>query len=97
MSDNFRRPVQLNLFGSTILSSNYLVAGDSPRCAFYRIWLIQGAAGFMVKKESGAKNRKLDTRKWEFDQIEVAEKFYNSKIRQKTNPNRKQRKYKIVN
>ena len=70
---------------------------DSPRRAFYRIWLIQDKSCFIVKKESGTKIKKLDTREWVFDQIELAEKFYNQKVRQKTNPNRKNRKYKKIN
>ena len=92
-----QRPIQLNLFEPTIINSEQLLAVDSPRCAFYRIWLIQDKTCFTVKKESGTKKKKLDTREWVFDQIEIAEKFYSQKIRQKTNPNRKNRKYKKVN
>ena len=92
-----QRPIQLNLFESTILNSEHLLADESPRGAFYRIWLIQDKASFTVKKESGTQTKKLDTREWVFDQKESAEKFYNQKVRQKTNPNRKNRKYKIIN
>ena len=92
-----QRPIQLNLFESTVLNSDHLAAADSPRGAFYRIWLIHDKANFTVKKESGTRKKKLDSREWVFDHIELAEKFYSQKIRQKTNPNRKCRKYKIIN
>ncbi len=92
-----QRPIQLNLFEPTVLFSGHLAAANSQRGAFYRIWLIQDKDSFTVKKESGTQTKKLDTREWVFDHIELAEKFYNQKIRQKTNPNRKNRKYKIIN
>ena len=88
-----QKHIQLNLFEPTVINSEQLLAVDSPRCAFYRIWLIQDKSCFTVKKESGTKIKKLDTREWVFDDIEIAEKFYSQKIRQKTNPNRNTRKY----
>jgi hypothetical protein len=81
------------LFGFKILYSDYLTAEASPREAFYRIWLIQDNNLFSVKKESGSRGKAQDTREWTFDDFEIAEKFYAQKIRQKTNPNRKIRKY----
>ncbi len=89
-----QKPIQLNLFESTILNSVYLLADESPRGAFYRIWLIQDKSGYTVKKESGTKKHKLDSREWAFSESERAEKFFNQKVRQKLNPKRKKRKYK---
>jgi hypothetical protein len=91
-----RKPVQLMLFGSTILYSDYLIAEKSPKKAFYKIKLIHDNNSFSVKKESGAKGKTLDTREWSFDDIELAEKFYSQKLRQKINPNRKKRIYRVM-
>ena len=53
-----------SIFEPTIINSEQLLAMDSARRAFYRIWLIQDKSCFIVKKESGTKIKKLDTREW---------------------------------
>jgi hypothetical protein len=88
-----KKPVQLILFGSQILCSEFLVANESPLKAFYKISLIQNNNGFSVKKESGSNGNTLDVREWIFDDIDIAIRFYNNRIRQKLNPNRKKRRY----
>jgi len=93
MLNDGKKPVQLMLFGTQLIYSDYLTANESPKKAFYKISLIQDNDRFSVKKESGAKGKTLDIREWVFDDIEIAATFYKRKIRQKLNPNRKNRKY----
>jgi hypothetical protein len=88
-----KKPLQLTLFGSQILCSEYLVANESPQQAFYKITLIHNNKGFSVRKESGSNKNTLDIREWIFDDVDIAVKFYNNRIKQKLNPNRKKRRY----
>ena len=88
--------VQLSLFDTAILKNENLKAPDSPREAFYNIWLIREPGGFVVKKESGGKMKKLDTRNWSFQTLPQAERFFERKIREKTSPDRKTRVYQRV-
>jgi len=79
------------------LKKAHLFAPESPKQAFYMIWLNQASDKFEVLKESGARAVVLDRRSWEFENLEAAEKFYNRQIKYKTNPSRKSpRKYKLV-
>ena len=50
---------QLCLFPDIVCSA-YLVAGDSPKSAFYRIWIEVNAGLYTVIKESGIKDRVLN-------------------------------------
>lgn len=88
---------QLTLFPD-ILCSAYLVAVDSPRQAFYRIWVEAKEDIFTVVKESGVqKGRVLDKRSWRFECREEAQKLFDRRIREKTNPKRNSpRKYTTV-
>jgi hypothetical protein len=87
---------QLNLF-TVKVNSALLVAPDSPRCAFYRIWIEDVDGSIRVVKESGVKGRVLDRRIWLFADFQEAEKAYQRRIKAKTNPDRKSpRKYKVV-
>jgi hypothetical protein len=79
---------QLSLFPEKICSA-YLVATDSPRCAFYRIWIEFDADIFTVRKESGVGNRVLDKRAWPFDTHDEARKLFDRRVKSKTNPDRK--------
>ena len=99
MVDKPKRPVQLSLFDSVILESKQLKALESPRGAFYNIWLIRepGQGFYIVKKESGTIHKRLDTRSWKFDNFILAKHFYQKKIIEKTNPKRKTRIYLIAN
>ena len=78
---------QLSLFPE-VLCSAYLVA-ESPKCAFYRIWIESDAGVFTVRKESGIKDKVLDKRNWAFNEQNDARKLYDQRIRTKTNPERK--------
>ncbi len=75
----------------------HLTANDSPRKAFYKIW-IEGENGvYRVKKESGIKDKVLDRRSWPFESFEAAKGLYEKRIRYKTNMKAKRkRKYKLV-
>jgi hypothetical protein len=42
---------------------------------------------------SGSNMNTLDIRELIFDDVDIAVKFYNNRIRQKLNPNRKKRRY----
>ena len=99
MADKLRRTVQLSLFDSVILESEQLKALESPREAFYNIWLIRepGPGVYVVKKESGTIHKRLDARSWNFDNYILAKQFYQKKILEKINPNRKTRIYLITN
>lgn len=90
-------PEQLDLFTHK-LKSALLVAGDSPRKAFYKIWIEQALDDYKIVKESGIKDRVLDRRIWPFTNIQEAEKAYQRRINAKTNPDRKSpRKYRLIN
>jgi len=85
---------QLSLFTEE-LKFIHLVAPDSPKKAFYKLWLLKGDIEYQVRKKSGIKERKvLDKRLWVFDSIEKAEKYFDKTIEKKTDPKRKSpRKY----
>lgn len=86
---------QLSMFPD-IVRCAYLVA-DSPKSAFYRIWIEADAGIYTVLKESGIKGRVLDKRTWPQESLEAARKLYDRRIRDKTNPERKcPRKYTMV-
>lgn len=87
---------QLSLFPERICSA-HLVATDSPKSAYYRIWIESDAGLFTVCKESGIKGKVLDRRAWSFDSLDEAMKLYNRRIKEKTNKERKSpRKYTFL-
>ena len=88
--------VQRSLFPEIICSA-YLVATESPKVAYYRIWVEFDAGVFTVRKESGIRDRALDRRAWPFEALDDARKMFDRRIRAKTNPERKcPRKYTMV-
>jgi len=91
-----RLPVQLGLFWKTLRYVR-LTAINHPRPVYYDIWLEAMADGrFRVRKASGIVERAPDIRKWDFDSLAEATKYFTVKIRQKTNLERKSpRKYRI--
>ena len=91
-----RSPVQLGLFSETLRYAR-LTAINHPRPVYYDIWLEAMAGGrFRVRKTSGIVGRAPDSRKWNFDSMADATKYFTVKIRQKTNLERKSpRKYRI--
>jgi hypothetical protein len=87
---------QINLFTKKIRRA-YLVAWDSPRKAFYRIWIEVAEDEYTVVKESGIKGKVLDRRSWPTENFEAAKKQFQRRIKSKVNPDRKSpRKYMIV-
>ena len=76
---------QVSLFPD-ILCSAYLLAPDSPKSAFYRIWIESDDGVFTVCKESGGKDKVLDQRVWPFDSLEEARKLFDRRVRDQTQP-----------
>jgi len=94
----FAKREKINHFGllPEIVCAAYLVA-DSPKHAFYRIWIEGGAGIYSVRKESGVEGRVLDKRTWPQENLDEARKLFERRIRTKTNPQRKcPRKYTMV-
>lgn len=70
---------------------------NSPKKAFYRIFLLQTQEGYLIRKESGAAGKVLDCRTWQKPSLIEADKLYSSIIRRKTDPARKSpRHYQVV-
>jgi hypothetical protein len=87
---------QLNLFTKKIQSA-YLLAWESPRKAFYRIWIETVDGEYSVVKESGIRGKVLDRRTWPVENLEAAQELFQRRIKAKTNPERKSpRKYTLV-
>jgi hypothetical protein len=75
----------------------HLIAPESRRRAFYRIWIEDSGSGFRVCKESGASGKIWDRRAWELGSLEEAERLFARRIREKTDPERKRpRIYRAV-
>lgn len=75
---------QLELFENDVLRFDHLVAPDSPKQAYYKLWLEFRRGRHTVRKESGTRRHRLDERAWPFDSFERAEQFYRKKIKEKT-------------
>jgi len=85
--------IQLNIFEPTVIKSALLKA-NSPRDAFYRLWLEHDDDVYAIRKESGSGKRVQDRRRWVFQDYDKALRFYERRIQEKTNPERKSpRKY----
>jgi len=79
---------QLSLFQKE-LKHIHLVAPDSPKKAFYRLWLLKNEEEYLIRKESGIFERKvLDKRLWVFNSMGKAEKYFDRTIQKKTDPKR---------
>jgi len=91
-----RLPVQPGLFWETLRYAR-LTTINHPRAVYYDIWLEAMTGGrFRVRKASGIVGRAPDIRKWNFDSLADATKYFTAKIQQKTNLERKSpRKYRI--
>jgi hypothetical protein len=73
-----------------------LIAPESPRQAFYSIWIEKYHGGFRVCKESGTRCCVLDRRVWPFDSYDEAQRLFDRRVREKTNPGRRSpRKYRF--
>lgn len=87
---------QLKLF-TRKLDCAHLEAIDSPRQAFYIIWIEDLDGQIQVVKESGADGRVLDRRCWAHKTLEDARKRFKRQVKYKTDPYRKSpRKYKLL-
>jgi hypothetical protein len=73
---------------SAVLMSAELVAPQSRRQAFYRIWIEPAPSGFQVAKISGAAGHILHRQAWEFNSLEEAQALFTRRLREKTNPSR---------
>ena len=64
----------------------YLEASESPRKAFYLLWIELKGEGFRVCKESGASAgaTPLHRKAWEFQTMEEAEKLFRKLVHRKT-------------
>ena len=88
---------QLSLFPDIVCSA-YLEAANSPKSAFYRIWIEVDAGIYTVLKESGIKGRVLDKRAWRHENLNEGRKLFERRIKTKTNPERRSpRKYQLTN
>ena len=91
--------MQLRIHTAKVLKIAYLEAPESPRRAFYLLWIEKTRRGFRVCKESGvgAGCATLHRKAWECDTIEEAEKLFAKVVRRKTRPNRKSpRQYREI-
>ena len=79
---------QLDLFTPTIIKEAHLVA-ESPRKAFYDLWLEALHGDYFIRKESGAAGKVLDRRLWAYMSAEAAEKAFDRIVREKTRVGRK--------
>ncbi len=88
---------QLELFESDVLRFDHLVAPDSPKQAYYKLWLEVRRGRHRVRKESGTRRHRLNERVWPFDSLAMAERFYQKKIKEKTGrPRGKSRQYVVA-
>jgi len=86
--------IQNDLFNKYLLQQVNLYVPDSPRKAFYRLYLEFEFNNYVVRKESGIGSKVLDRRVWTYESFEKAEKSFNNRIHQKTRLDRKSsRKY----
>ena len=87
---------QIPMFG--VFRSATLMA-ESPKQAFYRIWIECDGGKYYVCKESGSGAGKVchDRRRWPVESPAAALEKFESIILKKTNPNRKSpRKYRLI-
>jgi hypothetical protein len=91
------RMIQLRLFQPHIIKHVELVSPDSPRQAFYTLWIETLRGKYTVRKESGGMGKVLDRRSWLFSSLEDAERYFNRRIKEKTDPDRRSpRRYHTV-
>ncbi len=82
--------------GLKILKDAHLVVPNAPRKTFYSIRIEECRGTFRVLKVSGALGKVWDKRTWEFSTLDEAERLFNRRIKEKTDPRRRSpRKYSI--
>ncbi|MDY0279030.1 MAG: hypothetical protein RBR35_00545 [Salinivirgaceae bacterium] len=88
--------IPLDASGPKVVKNAHLVVSDTPRQTFYSIWIEEDCGTFRVHKVSGARGRVWDKRMWEFVSLGEAERLFNRRVREKTDPNRRSpRKYTL--
>ena len=85
---------QRDLFGY-ILKSSYLYSPNSPKKAFYTLSLEFEFNQYVIRKKSGFGDTIFDRREWIYQTLHEAEKSFNSRIKQKTRPDRKSQRHYI--
>ncbi len=86
--------IQLNLFKPVSIKEVCLIVPHSPGQTFYNIRLEVYGGKYLVKKESGTRGKIWDRRLWTFESFDQAKKYFERRIKEKTNRNRKSpRKY----
>ena len=88
--------IQLKAFGPNLVKVVYLLASDSPRGAFYTIWIERHSGGFRVCKESGGGAKVWQRWTWDFESLDEAEGLFKKRVSDKTNPKHPKRKYRLV-
>jgi len=88
--------IPLEASGPKVVKNVHLVVSNTPRQTFYSIWIEEHHGTFRVHKASGAQGRVWDERVWEFASLDEAERLFNRRVKEKTDPNRRSpRKYRI--
>jgi len=88
--------IPLEASGPNVVKNVHLMVSDTPRQTFYSIWIEEHDETFRVHKVSGARGRVWDERVWEFASLDEAERLFNRRVKEKTDPNRRSpRKYRI--
>ncbi len=88
--------IPLETSGPRVLKNAHLVVLNTPRKTFYSIRLEERHGTFRVLKVSGALGKVWDERSWEFSTLEEAERLFNRRVKEKTDPARRSpRKYCI--
>lgn len=80
-----------------IITESLLVAEDSSRKAFYRLFVEKVEGGYVIRKVSGAHGRILHEEMYWRPDINSAVAFFRAKIASKTSPERRSpRKYRVI-
>ena len=88
--------IPLEASGPKVVKNVHLVVSNTTRQTFYSIWIEENHGTFRVHKASGARGRVWDERVWEFASLDEAERLFNRRVKEKTDPNRRSpRKYRI--
>ncbi|GKT10455.1 hypothetical protein [Desulforhabdus sp. TSK] len=88
--------IPIEASGPKVVKNAHLVVFDTLRQTFYSIWIKEHCGKYRVRKASAARGRVWDERTWEFVSLDEAERFFNRRIREKTDPKRRSpRKYTL--
>ena len=83
--------------GNRIIKKIHLVAENSPKKAFYELWMEFISDGYLICKASGANGKILDRESWFRKSLDEAREKYQKILSDKLNPNRKSpRKYQLI-